>query len=71
MFSYLAIFREIATHFTYSRVSQNTTINDILNLHMVNNKINHPKSRTNTRKPCWGLSSPLFKSTRAQKLVWY
>ena len=28
MFSHLAIFREIATHFTSLRVGQNTTITD-------------------------------------------
>lgn len=59
MFSHLAIFREIlfkfikiATRFTSLRVSRNTTINDMLNLHMVSNKINNLRSRTNARKSC-------------------
>lgn len=76
MFSHLAIFREIlfkfikiATHFTSLRVSRNTTINDMLNLHMTNNKINHLKSRTNARKSCWRLSYPVFKPIRAKNLV--
>lgn len=51
MFLHLAIFKEIATHFASLRVSQNTTINDMLNLHMANNKTNHLKSRTHARKP--------------------
>lgn len=65
MFSHLTIFREIATWFTSLRVSPNTIINDMLNLHMVN-KINHIKSRTKARKPCWGPSPSAFKTIRAK-----
>lgn len=65
MFLHLAIFREIAMWFTSLRVSQNTTINDMLNIHMVN-KINHIKTRTKARKLYWGLSSSEFKPIRAK-----